>query len=1033
MKKQTHYHPLLQVNIIGLIFALLLCITVCGVTPRAAASSPWETEFNDPPLSARPLTWWHWISGNITKDGITRDLEWMKKFGLSGAIVFNVGRIPDEVPRKVPFDSEAWWGMADHAIAEANRLGLKIGFHNCDGWSHSGGPWIKPEESMKKLVWTETFARAGERNIVLKQPETIRDFYRDIAIMALPIQDQDSATHSKRIDKWELKAGHKGQGRDQANFSPDRQRYAPADLNSVIAPATIVDLSGKIGTGNKLDWTPPPGNWRILRIGYTTTGKTTGPSTPEGRGLEADKFDPVALRKHYDSFLNRVVDREVNRNRTALAYTQIDSWESGIQDWTGRMEADFRELNGYDLRPYLPVLAGGHIVGSYERSDRFLWDFRKTIAHLLQEACFRTLPDLAAADGLTTILEGAGRGQFLYDPINYQSAGRIIPQGEFWAGSDHPRIDCKVAASVAHIFGGQLAASESFTGGSGTLSMGPYDIKKLGDEAFAMGVNCMVLHTSVHQPYSHLKPGFSLGGAGTHFHRNNIIYADSDAWPRYLARCQFLLRQGLFVADVLHFTGEDVPNHLGYRDELPVPLPEGYDYDGCNAEILLKHARVENGVIVLDSGMRYRVLLLPNQPAMSLELLTRIKQLVNDGAIVVGPPPQYAPGLRQYPTQDQEVGKIAAEVWADCNGTTTKEHRYGKGRVIWGKRFKEIFAGLSLAPDFSYEAEGGKKPIVNYLHRRAADQEIYFVANADGQARTIRARFRVSGKVPHLYLPDSGQIIPTANYQNQDGFVEVPLRLDPYGSTFVVFTPGPARRAVTAVAGAATPQIAYRLDNAIEAEFFAPGKYRVNYSDGASQEMTVALPEPLALGGDWDIRFPLTAAKQVKSLQSALFSWPQSDDPDIRYFSGTAVYSKTFALPAGYRAEGQKLYLDLGGVQKIASVSVNGKPCPDLWKSPYKVEITGLVTTGSNRIEIKVTNALSNRLIGDAHLPPDLFYQPDQKHDLTGLPTWLDGSVNRESERQTFTTRVFFDKNDPLQPSGLLGPITVSATRIQEL
>jgi len=1027
---------------------LALAVIVSAVfigRPAFAGESVSAAEFQDPPMSSRPLTWWHWISGNITKDGITRDLEWMKEFGLGGAIVFNVSRLPDEVPRKVPFNSEAWWGMVDHAITEANRLGLKLGFHNCDGWSHSGGPWITPEESMKKLVWTETFASAGARDIVLKQPETLHDFYRDIAIMALPVPQQAPANRSERIDNWELKAGHKGQGRTSDNYNSNRQRYAQADPNSAIVPESIVDLSAKLGNGNKLDWTPPPGNWRILRIGYTTTGKMNAPSTVEGRGLEADKLDPAALRKQYDSFLKRIVARKVNQNNHTLAYTQIDSWESGIQDWTGRMEADFRELNGYDLRPYLPVLAGGHIVGSYEISDRFLWDFRKTIAHLLQTACFQTLNDLAAADGLTTISEGSGRGQYMYDPINYQSAGPI-PQGEFWVGRDaaagltaesalsmRPRIDCKVASSVAHIYGGQLAASESFTGGNITWEMGPYDLKMLGDQAFAMGINTFVLHTSAHQPYSHLKPGFSLGDAGTHFHRNNIIYADSDAWPRYLARCQFLLRQGLFVADVLHFTGEDVPNHLGFRDELPVPLPEGYEYDGCNADILLKHARVEDGVIVLDSGMRYRVLLLPNQPTMSLELLTRIKKLVNDGAIVVGPPPKSAPGLRQYPQQDQQVGKIAAEVWADCDGTATKEHRYGKGRVIWGRSFKEIFADLNLAPDFSFEAEGGKKPIVNYIHRHADAKEIYFVANAEPRAGTIRACFRVNGKVPQLYLPDSGRIIPTACYQNQDGFVEVPLRLDPYGSTFVVFTPGPSRRAVTAVAGAATPQFAYRLDNAIEAEFFAPGKYRLNYSDGTRQEMTVALPEPLTLSGDWDIRFPLTAAEPVKALQSALFSWPQSDDPDIRYFSGTAVYSKTFDLPKGYRVEGQKIYLDLGGVQKIASVSVNGKPCPDLWKSPYKVEITGLVTTGSNRIEIKVTNALSNRLIGDAHLPPDLFYQRDQKHDLTGLPVWLDGSVKRESERQTFTTRVFFDTSDSLQPSGLLGPVTVSASRIQEL
>lgn len=992
-------------------------------------SLPWKTEFNDPPMSSRPLTWWHWMNGNINKDGITRDLEWMKEFGLSGAIVFNTGRLPDDMPRMVKFDTPEWWGMVDHAIAEANRLGLKLGFHNCDGWSHSGGPWNSPEESMKKLVWTETLVSAGNQDIVLEQPETIQEFYRDIAIMALPVQNSDPTHATELIDDWGIKAGHQGRGNSPDNFNSDRQRFAKADPGSAIASKSIVNLSAKLGADNKLDWTPPPGHWRIMRIGYTTTGKTNHPSTVEGRGLETDKFDAVALRRHWGKFMGRLASREVNQGNNTFAYTQIDSWEAGIQNWTGQMEAIFREFNGYDMKPYLPVLAGGHIVGSYEISERFLWDFRKTIAHLILTGSFQTLSGLAAADGLATISEGSGRGQYMYDPINYQSAAPI-PQGEFWGSGGSPRIDCKIASSVAHIYGGQLAASESFTGGTGTWNVGPGDLKGLGDQAFALGINTMVLHTSAHQPYSHLKPGFSLTGAGTHFHRNNIVFAQSNAWPHYLSRCQYLLRKGLYVADVLHFTGEDVPNFLGFRNELPVPLPEGYEYDGCNADILFNHAQVDNGDIVLNSGMRYRVLLLPDKSTMSLKLLSRVQKLVSDGAIIVGPKPQDAPGLRDYPIQGQKVRKIAAQLWGECDGVTVKEHRYGKGKVIWGKSFGEIFAELDLKPDFSFETEGGKTPVINYIHRQDKDFEIYFVANAEPIERTIQARFRVSGnKVPHLYLPDCGKIISIANYQKRDGFIEVPLSLDTYGSVFVVFTPGESHRTITSVEGAKTPMLAYGLDKTIEAEFFAPGKYQLNFSDGSNRKMEIALPVPINVDGLWDIRFPMTKEKPVKTLNSRLFSWTESDDADIRYFSGTAVYSKTFNLPKGYRTEGQKLYIDLGEVQKIAILRVNGKRCPDIWKAPYRAEITNLLATGLNRIEVEVTNTLTNRMIGDAHLPPDLQYD----RDLSALPEWLDGSVERKSERQTFTLREFFDKNDPLQPSGLLGPVTIKATAIQTI
>lgn len=1022
-------------------FLALTAILSLIPTPTFAAqspSTPWQAEFQEPPHSSKPLTWWHWISGNITKDGITRDLEWMKTFGLGGAIVFNVSRLPDEVPRKVPFNSEDWWSMADHAIAEATRLGLKLGFHNCDGWSHSGGPWILPEDSMKKLVWTETPAKSGQQNITLVQPETRHNFYRDVAVLALPTGGP------KRIDEWEIKAGHTGQLRSPSKFNTDGQGIDDIDTQNAIAPHTIIDLTNKLDSSNRLDWTPPSGEWRILRIGYTTTGKTNNPSTVEGRGLESDKLDPAALRKHWGNFMGRLAEREVNQGNDTLAYSQIDSWESGIQNWTPHMETIFQELNGYSMRAYLPVLAGGNIVGSYEISERFLWDWRKTIAHQLAEACFKTLADLATADGLTTFSEGSGRGQYMYDPINYQAAGGI-PQGEFWVGDPgrerladpslpmSPRIDCKVAASVAHIYGGQLAASESFTGANGTMKMGPYDLKMLGDQAFAIGINHIVLHTSTHQPYSHLKPGFALGNAGTHFHRNNIAFTASDAWPRYIARCQFLLRQGLYIADVLHFTGEDIPNYVRFRDELPVPLPEGYEYDACNADILLEHSRVENGIITLDSGMRYRALLLPDSPTMSLELLNRIKKLVSDGATVIGPRPQRAPGLKQFPRQDQQVAQISAQVWGDCDGVSVKEHRYGKGRVIWGKSFEEIFADLNLPPDFAFEFTGDRQPNINFIHRQDGDTEIYFLANALPATTTITARFRVSGKTPHLYFPDSGQILSTAQYRDREGIMELPITLDPYGSLFVVFTSESQQRSISEATGPTPPRISYGLSKSIEAEFFAPGDYALIYSDGAREEIPVSLPEPLALDGSWDIRFPMTKIEPHKTVRSGLFSWHDSNDLDIRYFSGTAVYSKIFNLPPGYRREGQKLYLDLGEVQKIANVRINGKPCPDLWKPPYQAEISGLLATGSNRIEIEVTNTWTNRLIGDAHLPQDLVYQPDQKQDLRVLPKWLDGSVERQSERQIFSNRVVFDKDEPLQPSGLLGPVTIKASAVRTL
>ncbi len=657
----------------------------------------------------------------------------------------------------------------------------------------------------------------------------------------------------------------------------------------------VIDLSDKLGEDGALDWIPPAGSWKVIRVGQTTTGKTNGPSTLEGRGLEADKLSPDALTKHYSNFMKLLIEREVNENTNSLAYTEIDSWEAGPQNWTNGLMEIFQELNGYDMKPYLPVLAGGHVVASYELSERFLWDFRKTLAHLIQEGCFRHLANLADRDGLVAFSEGSGRQQYLYDPINFQSTAPI-PKGEFWIGPDHgslvpdgspmmamrPRIDCKVASSVAHIYGGQLAASESFTGGQPAWYFGPFENKMLGDQAFTMGVNWIVLHTSVHQPYTHLKPGFSLGAAGSHFHRNNIVYEQSNAWISYMTRCQYMLRKGLFVADVLCFTGEDVPNYLGFRHELSVALPEGYDYDGCNAEIV-QQADVRNGKIILESGMEYQVLLLPDRPYMSLDLLTSIQGLLKKGATVIGPAPQQAPGLRGYPDQDQLVANLAEEIWGDCDGVRVKEHSYGKGRVIWGQSFEEIFQGMDVLPDFSF-AGGDKGDEINYIHRRMGQTDIYFVANAEPEAKQLTTKFRTEGKLPLLFDPGSGEVIQLAAYHAQDGSIELPLTLDPYGSAFIVFVPGKPTTHVRSMKGPEQPCVSLATDGSPVAEIFTSGSYRIEEMDGASREVKVNVPGEYSLDGTWKISFPHEDAEKRRMIDSELFPWNESEDPEIRFF-----------------------------------------------------------------------------------------------------------------------------------------------------
>lgn len=1132
--------------------------------------------FKIPPSENNPYTWWHWINGNITKDGITKDLEWMKEVGIKGAIIFNVGMMDDEIHRAVKFRSDEWWSMVEHAEKEADRLDLELGIHNCDGWSHSGGPWITPEESMKQITYNEIFVSGKTDKIILPKPFSKEGFYRDIAILAYPIKspslnlrsenitsnlpgfdaafliDNDKTTHLKlqaskkkpvhftfkfdtteeiasvsiatsekriydftveiqvandgrnfktiekfksnskgilgwntvgegstvtlnfkkqsckqlrlkftestrfvlsniqlnaanRIELWEAKSAqihYTEHGGGNEFYTPDFGSWEADNSQSTIQKDEIIDLTQKMNSDDVLDWKPGKGNWKVVRMGYTSTGKTNGPSTVEGRGLEADKLNPELMKKHYKMHMGEVVKRANSSNTRSMKYTEIDSWENGVQNWTKGFKDIFKNECGYNMVPFLPVLTSGQIVESYEVSERFLWDYRRTLANLIANACFGNMADLARKDGLQVFAEGSGRQQYLYDPINY-SRKADIPKGEFWTSwgetganlnqnpspirTMRPRIDCKVAASVAHIYGKQLAGSESFTGSAAnTMQQGPFDIKMLGDKAFSMGINYMVLHTSVHQPYTNLKPGFSLGGAGSYFTRNNIMYENGKEWFNYLSRCQYLLRQGKFVADVCCFTGDNVPNYLGFRNELSVPLPEGYDYDGINSDIILNHMSVKDGKIILSSGMEYRVLLLPNDDAMELNVLQKIEELVAAGAIVVGPIPQRIHGLSNYQNNDDAVKKLADEIWGNIDGEKVKENTFGKGKVIWGKSFEAIFAGMNTIPDFQFTSEADTVEI-NYIHRKVDDVDIYFVANGRYRTEHITATFRVDNKVPYLFYPDLGKVVKPANYSIEDGKIVIPLHFDPAGSVFVLFADGKPVSSIVNVSDE-NVKVVFNNDEKIEAEFSSSGAYNFKLSSGETKKVNVNIPESLVIKESWDISFPLNDEESIILLDSELFKWNESDDNAIKYFSGTASYKTNFSIPADYVQEDTKISIDLGKVRYLATVKVNGKECARLWKEPFQTDISEFIQQGTNTLEIEVTNTIANRLIGDEFLPVDVKYKNNL---LAEFPEWMDDEkIKRASGRTTFTIRKFFKKDSRLSDSGLFGPVVIKPSII---
>ncbi|MBL8764049.1 MAG: hypothetical protein JNM07_07250 [Phycisphaerae bacterium] len=736
-----------------------------AVPAAAFAQSDLAKGFADPPARARPHTWWHWMNGNITREGITADLEAMKQIGLGGAQIFNVSEsIP---PGPILYNSPEWRALFTHAAREAERLGIELCMHNCAGWSSSGGPWITPELAMQKVVTSEIKVQGPTRvSEAVPQPAAVAGHYRDIAVFAFPTPANDAT----RIKDLAFKAGYE---------SRYNQQPTPGSIpvESIIARNSIVDLTAALGKDGRLEWDVPAGSWTVLRIGHTPTGAMNAPSPDSGRGLECDKLSRAGLDAHWAGGLAPLMKDLGPLAGKVLNNCLIDSYEMGGQNWTPDFRAEFKRRRGYDPFLLLPVLTG-RVVDSGEVSERFLWDFRRTIADLFADNYYSYFAELCHKQGLQASIEP-------YDgPFECLLSGRDadIPMGEFWVGGGESP-SCKLAASVAHTYGRPIVGAESFTAepNVGRWLNHPSALKSVGDLMYTVGINRYIIHRYAHQPWMNVVPGMTMGQWGTHFERTTTWWTQGSAWVRYLSRCQYLLQQGEFVADVCFFAGDAAPSDAAHRPELKA---KGYDYDAINADVLSRRITVKDGRLALPSGLSYRVLVLPDTEFMTPQTLTRVAELVDQGATVIGPRPARSPSLSGQPESDARVAALAAKVWGDADGKAVRSHTYGKGKVIVGEKPEDVLGAAGVGPDCRFGSVSGK---MTWIHRRAGETEIYFLSNQSQRSQDVECSFRVMGKTPELWRADTGEIAAAAVWSARDGRTTLPVRFDASGSVFVVF------------------------------------------------------------------------------------------------------------------------------------------------------------------------------------------------------------------------------------------------------
>ena len=753
-------------------------------------------------------------------------------------------------------------------------------------------------EPLAPIVVSFPEVKASEYRLVFFTSTGLDRSELSIILSEAPIVEQYPEKSLAKMYQWPLPYWHE--------YMWDAQT---ADTSLSIDPKQVIDLSEMLAADGTITWDVPEGEWLIMRTGMTPTGVTNTPAPKEGTGLEVDKMSKEHVAAHFDAFLGEILRRIPEKDRKSFKVIVQDSYETGGQNFTDGLIDEFYKRYGYNPVPYLPTLQG-YVIGSPDLSERFLWDLRRLIADKVAYDYVGGLREVGHKHGLTTWLENYGHWGFPGEFLQYGGQSDEIG-GEFWTVGELGNIECRAASSCAHIYGKTAVSAESFTSGA-NIGHYPAVLKRRGDWSFTEGINKTLLHVLIQQPYEDIYPGMDAW-FGTEFNRKNVWFEQFDLFTQYIKRCNYMLQQGLNVADVAYYIGEDAPKMTGIIEP---KLPKGYSFDYINSEVIIRDLQVKNGRLVLPHGTSYRLLVLPPQATMRPEVLRKIEQLVADGAVILGQKPSASPSMQGYPDADKQVKELADKLW-------------GEGKILSNMSMEEVLSSLQIVPDCGTEQED---PIL-YTHRTLGNTEIYFITNQSDKPIQVTPKFRVKDLKPELWNPINGSTRVLPAFKQEKEFTSVPLQLEASESIFVVFR--------------------------------TKGK-----SSASNIEANFPKPELLAdVNTPWKVQFESDQIRRGPAetvLFNQLQDWSKSEDDRIRYYSGKAVYNNTISLSS---IPSENIYLDLGEVFAMAKVKINGQYAGGVWTYPYRLNISKYVKTGENTIEVEVVNTWLNRVIGDANLP----------------------------------------------------------------
>lgn len=788
-------------------------------------------------------------------------------------------------------------------------------------------------------------------------------------------------------------------------------------------PNTI-DVTAFMNSEGFFSWDVPNGNWAILRFGYTTTGAVNAPATIEGTGLECDKMDTIALNVHFANFPARLIKEAGSLAGSTFRYIFIDSWECGYQNWTGNFPDEFERRRGYSIIPWLPVLCGMNVASS-ELMDAFLYDFRKTIAELIEEYYYKHFSQLCHRMGVDFHAEvtygGAG-----YPPLDILKANSYadLPMFEFWAGhnpvTSYPEYtpsfqpEYNFPAFAAAMYNKPVMGAESYTA-QAHYSESPWDLKCFGDRAYCSGINQFILHSYVHQPFDR-KPGMTLLLWGSHFNRNNLYWEHLSDWLTYHARIQSVLQEGKQVARLLVYTGDQYPQALDFLSDLKLPF--GYPVSLCNQEVLLTKSKEKKNKILCD-GSEYDLLVLPASIGINYATLEAIEKLVNQGANLYGPRPLKMLSLNDLSAQGK-FDILTAKIWGPIDGKEYTENKYGKGKVYWGMPLSQLVKQIEILPEFETEHPDSLK--LMFIHKKTENEDVFFLFNQTDSVIMREGIFNTSARSPEIWNPVDGRIIRPAVYRYlKDGRICIPFSLKPRESMLFVFTGSSSGKYIESVyfgknqvfpasdqgSSMNSTPIAWWEGDKIKSFSALPGEYVMRYSGGKTISVQLDTPDTFYIQNfAGTLSFSSSYLKDHKSLEiNQLISWTEFTDPEIKYFSGTGIYRLKFSVPDEYLSGKDSLMLSLGELGSTAKVILNGKELGYVWNPYIMLPVRGILNK-ENELKVEVNNVYRNRIIGD-------FIEKGKVSTV-----WTSAPV-----------QLYLDKNKPLKKSGLLGPIKLVRIR----